>query len=285
MSTIDLNEVIIRSYSSLVALVFLAWDLVVTFGDEYEYVWKQNWTPVKCIYLFCRYFSLVAQIVNYVIAQGPISRVPVAHAICKAWYTFQSLSTTSLLCSVNALLMLRIYALYDWSRRIAIFLVILFFVDVISLSTQGLHLCVNASIFDQACLMVETPPGVLGPSIEILVVQGALWGMTWWKSNRSQPWTRTPLLNLVMRDGAFVFVGIFAILVITIPYALLVKSVGHFFFPWFTSLLAFAACKLTINLLRLDTLGASTQDDLELTSVIEVPLNHRFYRDCDQDQD
>ncbi|KAF8869608.1 hypothetical protein BD779DRAFT_1584860 [Infundibulicybe gibba] len=234
MSTIDLNEVIIRSYSSLVTLVFLAWDLIVTFGDEYEYVWN----------------------VNYVIDQGLISRVPVAHAICKAWYTFQSLSTTSLLSSVNALLMLRVYALYDRSRRVAAFLVIVFF----------------------ACLMTETPSAVLGPSIEIFVVQGTLWGMTWWKSNR-EPWTRTPLLHLVMRDGAFLFVGTFAILVIIVPYTLFVKSVGHFVFPYAL------ACKLTINLLRLDTLGASTQDDLELTSIIEVPLNHRFYQDWNQDQD
>ncbi|KAF8881259.1 hypothetical protein BD779DRAFT_1025866 [Infundibulicybe gibba] len=244
MLTIDLDEVMIRSYSSLVALVFLAWDLVVTFGDEYEYVWKQNWTPVKCIYLFCRYFSLTVQIVNYAITQGPISQVPVAHTICKAWFTFQSLCTTSLMSSVNALLMLRVYALYDRSRAVATFLAIVFFVDVISLSAQAFYLAAEtvapeAPVFDQACLMKETPSAVLSSGIEVLVIQGTLWGMTWWKSNRSESWIRTPLISLVVRDGAFVFVGLFAILVIILPYALLVRSVGHVVFSWSISLLAF----------------------------------------------
>ncbi|KAF8881254.1 hypothetical protein BD779DRAFT_1025874 [Infundibulicybe gibba] len=278
MLTIDLDEVMVRNYSCLIALVFLAWDLVVTFGDEYEYVWKQKWTPVKYIYLFCRYFSLAVQIINYVIIQGPISQVPVAHTICKAWFMFQSLCATSMMCSINALLMLRVYALYDRSRGVATFLAIAFFVDVISLSAQGFYLGTRASVseasvFDQACLMKQTPSAVLSSSIEIVVVQGTLWGMTWWKNNRSEPWTRTPLIGLVMRDSAFVFVGLFAILIITIPYTLLVKSVGHFLFPWFISLLAFIACRLTMNLLQLNTPGASTQPgDLELTSFIEIPL-------------
>ncbi|KAF8881257.1 hypothetical protein BD779DRAFT_1025887 [Infundibulicybe gibba] len=204
--------------------------------------------------------------------------VPVAHTTCKAWFMFQSLCTISLMSSVNALLMLRVYALYDRSRRVATFLVTILFMDVVSLSAQALYLCAETvvvpevPIFDEACLMKQTPSAVLSSSIEVLVIQGTLWGMTWWKSNRSEPWTRTPLISLVVRDGAFVFVGLFAILVITLPYALLVRSVEHVVFSWSISLMAFIACRLIINLLQLNTSGAGTQGDLELTSFIEIPL-------------
>ncbi|KAF8889113.1 hypothetical protein BD779DRAFT_419728 [Infundibulicybe gibba] len=168
--------------------------------------------------------------------------------------------------------MLRVYALYNRNRRVAAFLAIAFFVDVISLSVHS-YLCIKACVFDQACFMRKTPPPALGFSIEMLVVQGTLWGMAWWKNNKSEVWTRTPLIGLIVRDGAFIFVGTFAVLVIALPYALLVKSVGHIIFSWFISLLAFAACRLTINLLRLNTPEASTQNDFELSSFIEIPLD------------
>ncbi|KAF8878308.1 hypothetical protein BD779DRAFT_1214954 [Infundibulicybe gibba] len=275
MLAANFSEVMVRSYSSLAALIFLAWDLVMSFGDEYEYMWKRNWTPVKCIYLFCRYFSLVVQIVNHVVTQGPMSKVPVARTFCRTWFAFQGACTISLVFSINALLMLRVYALYDRSRRVATFLVIIFFADVISVSIQS-YLCVKASVFDQACLMTDTPPTVVSCCIEMLVMQGTLWGMTWWKRNRNESWTRTPLVSLVVRDGAFIFVGTFAIMASALPYAMFVKSLEHVAFSWFIAFLAFSACRLTINLLRLDIPGAHTQDDLELTTFIEGTLNDQF---------
>ncbi|KAF8889117.1 hypothetical protein BD779DRAFT_420260 [Infundibulicybe gibba] len=249
MTTVGPSDVMIRSYSSLVALVFLIWETLVTSGDECKYIWKHHWTPVKCIYLFCRYFSLAVQIINYVVTQGLISRIPVAYTTCQTWFAFQTTCTASLLCAVNILLMLRVYALYNKDRKIAVFLTNLLIIDIIATIVHCYH-CVKTCGFDHACLMMSTPPTVLSFSTQILVMQGILW----------------------VRDGGFVFVGTFALLVTTVPYAFFVKSLGHLVFSWFISLLSFAACRLTINLLRLDVTGASAQDDVELTSCIEVSL-------------
>ncbi|KAF8889112.1 hypothetical protein BD779DRAFT_1522001 [Infundibulicybe gibba] len=253
-------EVVTRNYSSLIALVLLAWDMVLTFGDEYKYMWKRNWTPLKCVYLFCRYFSLAVQISNYVITQVLIFHVPVAHTVCRDWFLFQTACIMSLVYSVNAVLMLRVYALCSKSCNAAIFLVILFLADIISLSIQG-YFCVKATVFDQACVILGNPPPVaISFSIEMLVTQGALWGMAWWKTSRSEGWNRTPVASLVVRDGAFIFVGTFGM----VRCAQIVD--------WFISLLSFAVSRLTIDLLHLGTTGTSTQDDPELTSYIEVSL-------------
>ncbi|KAF8889115.1 hypothetical protein BD779DRAFT_419724 [Infundibulicybe gibba] len=160
MTTIDPNDMVIRNYSSLVALVFLIWETLVTSSDEYKYIWKHHWTPVKCIYLFCRYFSLAVQIINYVITRGPISRIPVAYTTCQTWFAFQATCTASLLCAVNVLLMLRVYALYNKDRRIAVFLANLLILDTISTVAHGYHY-IKTCGFDDVCLMMSTPPIVL----------------------------------------------------------------------------------------------------------------------------
>ncbi|KAF8889110.1 hypothetical protein BD779DRAFT_1521972 [Infundibulicybe gibba] len=267
-------EVMTRNYSSLIALVLLAWDMVLTFGDEYEYIWKRNWTPAKCIYLFSRYFSLAVQISNYVITRVLVSHeTPVAHTVCRDWFLFQTACIMSLVYSINAVLMLRVYALYGKSCNTAIFLAVLFLVDIISLSIQG-YFCVKACVFDQACVILGTPsPIVISFSMEMLITQGILWGMTWWKTSRNEAWNGAPLANLVVRDVAFIFVGTFAILVMPLPYALFVRTMGHIIPPWFISLLSFAACRLTIDLPHPDITGVSTQDNFEFTSCIDVSLD------------
>ncbi|KAF8889116.1 hypothetical protein BD779DRAFT_419996 [Infundibulicybe gibba] len=257
------SDVTIRSYSSLAALIFLIWEILATSSDEYKYIWRQNWTSVKCIYLFCRYFSLIVQIANYAITRGPISRIPVAYTTCQTWFAFQITCTASLLCAVNVLLMLRVYALYNKDRRIAVFLTNLLILDTISTIIHGYYR-IKTCGFDDACLMMSTPPthanpGSAGNALGDDLVEAGIQG-----------WTRNPLVCLLVRDGGFIFVGAIALFAMAGPYAFFVKSLGHLIFSWFISLLSFAACRLTINLLRLDVMGVSAQDDVELTSCIEV---------------
>ncbi|KAF8884678.1 hypothetical protein BD779DRAFT_769557 [Infundibulicybe gibba] len=227
MKTIDPNDVTIRNYSSLVALIFLIWEILVTFGDECKYIWKHNWTPVKCIYLFCRYFSLAVQIINYVVTRDLGSRISVAYTTCQIWFAFQAICTTSLLCAVNALLMLRVYALYNKDRKIAIFLANLLILDTICTMVHTDY-CVKTCGFDHACSMMSTPPTtLLSFSAQILVVQGTLWGMTLWKNGAEGGRIRSQLMCLLVRDGGFLFVGTFVLVVTAVPYAFFVKSLGH----------------------------------------------------------
>ncbi|KAL0947697.1 hypothetical protein HGRIS_013783 [Hohenbuehelia grisea] len=45
---------------SLVAFVILAYEHILTFGDEVEYVWKKRFTPLTLLFLLNRYFALPA---------------------------------------------------------------------------------------------------------------------------------------------------------------------------------------------------------------------------------
>ncbi|KAF8889114.1 hypothetical protein BD779DRAFT_1522035 [Infundibulicybe gibba] len=124
--------------------------------------------------------------------------------------------------------MLRVYALYNKDRKIAFFLANLLIVDAISTVVHGYY-CIKTCGFDDACLMISTPPTVLSFNTQILAVQGTLWGMTLWRTG-TEGWTRNPLVCLLVRDGGFIFVGAFALLVTSGPYAFFVKSLGHLVF-------------------------------------------------------
>ena len=34
----------------------VVWDWLSSLTREYRLIWRKSWTPVKCIYLFCRYW-------------------------------------------------------------------------------------------------------------------------------------------------------------------------------------------------------------------------------------
>ncbi|KAL6304074.1 hypothetical protein BKA93DRAFT_307468 [Sparassis latifolia] len=45
-------------YSSVAALAWLIFDIVITLDQEVEFIWKARWTFPKCLYLVTRYYGL-----------------------------------------------------------------------------------------------------------------------------------------------------------------------------------------------------------------------------------
>ncbi|KAF8184402.1 hypothetical protein BJ912DRAFT_526439 [Pholiota molesta] len=107
-------------YTGVSALVFLVWDIIITFGDEVQYIWPQSrCSPTKWVFLFTRYFGAIAQarLVSLNLALIPGMLTP---AECRMLYISQVVFGGTLMACIQALLMLRVYALYTQDRRIAI---------------------------------------------------------------------------------------------------------------------------------------------------------------------
>ncbi|KAK0437003.1 hypothetical protein EV421DRAFT_1083293 [Armillaria borealis] len=47
------------SYSYVSALSFLTWDIIVSFGDEVNYIWVSQWSIPKLIYFLARYYPFL----------------------------------------------------------------------------------------------------------------------------------------------------------------------------------------------------------------------------------
>ncbi|EED79130.1 predicted protein [Postia placenta Mad-698-R] len=48
--------------STAAAMSWVAYDIVLTFGEEIEFIWKAKWSLPKCLYIAARYYGLITLI-------------------------------------------------------------------------------------------------------------------------------------------------------------------------------------------------------------------------------
>ncbi|KAG2014256.1 hypothetical protein CC2G_011091 [Coprinopsis cinerea AmutBmut pab1-1] len=99
-------------------MVLLVYDYLLTFDLEIEFVWKSRWNAVKVLFLLTRYlpFLELLPLINYVFMDG------------EWWYQCETtyraigwMQVIGVICA-EVLLSIRIWAVWDRSRRVGIFL-------------------------------------------------------------------------------------------------------------------------------------------------------------------
>lgn len=242
------------SFVSFAALAMQVWELVIHVIDEVEYVWKSKMSPMKVLYIWARYGQLVAQITNLVTVQllslGYFSRQGCANAFLLEIF----ISQQAILC-VEGIQLMRLFALYNQSRRVKYFLLSIF-----GIST-GLEIAGNIatgkmySTRAKCTMLASAPPdsGLTWFAVGAGMFQVVVLGMTLSKqlSTKHTRWARTPLSSLMMKDSLFVFFLLFVVLSTVVGYEA-VWSFGPSFwniaFGWYIALLSIAGCRLIMNM-------------------------------------
>ncbi|KDQ57259.1 hypothetical protein JAAARDRAFT_290441 [Jaapia argillacea MUCL 33604] len=269
----------IITYSSVSALAFLVWDICLTFDDEVEYIWKQGWgSPAKALFLYTRYFSVIAQAILLVPRADLSHTLPSNHRSCPSWFIFKSVAFQTMMSCLGLILMLRVYALYNRAPWVRSILQTLFSIEIL------LILPIYCSLFpllelDEMCEPRKTPMSRL--SLHLLsgvtsIVQVTLLILTLIKpviSMRKDWRNRIPsIIYLVARDGAWVFGLIFGLLFVSqIFYIFAGPLYRDLVFTWFLTILSFSGARLILNLYGFGV-RQSVQDDSVacLTSQIRI---------------
>ncbi|KAK0214763.1 hypothetical protein IW262DRAFT_1402659 [Armillaria fumosa] len=125
------------SMSYVSALTLVVYDIIVSFGQEVELVWRSQWSSPKMLYFLARYYAVVyLSITTWVnISEEPSDKlfVPVdffpcihmAHLTsrCHLYYYWLFLAGPSTyLFILDLILLLRVYALYNQSKFLFVFL-------------------------------------------------------------------------------------------------------------------------------------------------------------------
>ncbi|KAF8156570.1 hypothetical protein B0H34DRAFT_466802 [Crassisporium funariophilum] len=229
----DHTTLFLRNYSSLASLALLLYEYVVTWQFEFRYIWKSpTRSALKRIYLFSRYFALLAQIINFVLILNPLSRIPVKLEHCRQWLLFLVLGCGALFAALDAVIMLRVYALYNRSPRVAIFLCSLFGLQALAIFSTALTNYRRDS-YDDACNVGRTRG------------EGLMLG-------RNTGQVEPRLASMVVHEGSWIFVLMFAIVVLAVPYTFVLdKTRPSLVFLWPQSFFSIAACRLIMGMQRL----------------------------------
>jgi len=244
----------------------MLYEYFLTLDDEVELIWKKPHSSIiKWLFLFIRYFSLASQLIIQVLSHELFKTMPVPRHNCMGIYIWRLAACQAVLTAVELVLIHRVNALYQ-SRALSAGLVGYLGAEAFALALDCGIYCPRLQ-FSPTCLSNLSIDAVVIYGTIALSFQGIILYLTVRKRLRAKRagLIRTPLLTLLIRDGAVAFTVIFALQIGAMAYLTSKNGVAIMQY-WLLSLSSCVGCRLIINL---QTLG-SHEDEHESLATIEL---------------
>jgi len=261
------NQQNIYSYGG--ALTFSIYDILLSSGKEVKYIWGSKLSPVTILYFFVRYFSVI----NLISIVAIRASTGLSLEVCRRYYFWVIIGVCpAIILALDAILLLRIFALYQRSKQVFTMLLILV------LTTFGgvlwAHLKLAIELHDNA---IPAPPSpwqgcatkipkltyMLLAYVPDFALSLLFLGMTLWKLVASHQEMHgkltlkslrkldrvSPLLLAFARDGSIFFAlssVITFLKIVTVIVSDELRQPG--FYPWLFALDSFAGSHLILDL-------------------------------------
>ncbi|KAF8803240.1 hypothetical protein BYT27DRAFT_7244323 [Phlegmacium glaucopus] len=267
-------------FASFGALAVQIFELANSFFDEVEYLRCSRFTFVKSLYLWSRYMPLIAQIVSLTLNHKTY-QPPLRVQLCVGTFVYHTIVGQLAFACINAILLIRVYALYHQSRRVK-YLLGTAFLTTCAIQTGCNSWFISTLVKGKSCTPDTLP---FAPLVTICAAafsfQALILGMTLFKCivGRCYGLARTPLTSLLLREGVVVCFLISTLIVANIPQQgiRLLGSASGFenaALAWFVSLLSVTGCRLILDMRKLPiSHPARTSDEdygIEFTSILDL---------------
>jgi len=241
-------------------LVWVLHDYFVTLEDEIRYVWSQRAGLGKYIFFFIRYYTIllltfdVAQIHSFAIKGVPNK------SLCVAFDPTICIVGAVSLWAVEIMMQIRIYALYNRSKKVAIFNGCFFALTIIAFASLAV---INTQRRPSQIAAVMTFPIPGCPTIHgglewtlwfpATLFEINLFGFALYKSIRSfsarrKLNKRVPLIYLLLQDNIMYFFGITCVLILNNLMTLPSSGIPWFSFGPFHAALGIMTSRMYIHL-------------------------------------
>jgi len=122
MDSTILQDIQTTRYAQLSSCSLIMFEHVITFSDEVTLIWNSPWSPGKFLFLVNRYYNLGAAIFNvYALFFATKSS-----EFCLRLFQWQGWNGIIVFMLAEAILQLRIYALYSLNKRLLAVMMILY---------------------------------------------------------------------------------------------------------------------------------------------------------------
>lgn len=259
-------------------------ELLATFDQVIEWVWRQPWSWISCVFLFVRYGSLVTQAMVLHQQLHAVAH-PYSHDQCTKWVVLRTFSPFVFVSCVHNILIARVYALCNRSGWLLFVLVLLlisgnictavFYMRVFTNPMEYNSRCevLHVSKYPQTYFWTSVPPLTLDFIILILTFKRVL-------SLNCQP-RLIPMLRTVIIDGMWSAFLLWSSVVVATAFAICgFLETGYVVASsWMITLLSFAATLTVLNVRRYNTptsrypneADTNTEEhDIALTAYISV---------------
>ncbi|KDQ49965.1 hypothetical protein JAAARDRAFT_611561 [Jaapia argillacea MUCL 33604] len=258
------------------ALAFLIWDVLITFDEEVHHIWRKSSSSwIKWLFLWTRYFVLSAEILNLVVT-SQTTPFPLTPRFCKVSLSIQTLvADITMAVSVDVLLIIRVYALWNRKRWVGILLgTCLTFEVVVALVGWILSLRYE---YAYGCDITSAPYSIFYPLtiLAVFVTDAVILILTLVRCVRFRRFRnrRSPIVFLMARDGILAFFTVYGIgLVNMVIYVAFPASLRALAYGWFLSVVSSGVCRLILSMERL----ARSEETLAVDGSSEPQLTEEF---------
>ncbi|GJE87391.1 hypothetical protein PsYK624_034740 [Phanerochaete sordida] len=210
--------------------------------DEAVHIWLTSFQPFKILYLFTRYYFVLALIILNTRA-----------LTCKGPVIIEGTSAVLLVIVVEIILILRIYAMYTANRRL-LYVLVPTFVAQMTIMAASLGVSLPQMRDSAHCADVVFPPkSSRTGAIASVAFEGVLVALTLCRYfiARAEGWGRAGLMTILVRDGVWAFVLLFvANLANTLFFTIAPATLAALGFPWLLALLGALGPRLILNIRR-----------------------------------
>jgi len=203
-------------YALVGAFIWLVYDYVLCLGLEIKYVWFAPWAMPKLLYIWTRYFGLLLMALM-VTTFMTSNRNP---KLCVGFFNLETWGSVWMMGTVSCILLLRIYAMYERSRRVAIFSIVIYVGQIITacaiLGTQVVTMYTPPQPLSDfnvsGCITGDSPPALVTYWIARLAFDSLLLLMVGYKmTHRYVSYNTTDLLDIMIKDNVSTFIFIFCV--------------------------------------------------------------------------
>ncbi|KAH7104964.1 hypothetical protein BKA62DRAFT_431288 [Auriculariales sp. MPI-PUGE-AT-0066] len=205
------KQVTALGYCKCAAVSWLLYDIVLTMGDEINYIWRRRWSMFTFLFFLARYVPLLA-----VTSSAATSLFPdVDPKVCDIFQWVEAACTFVALIVVQVIMQFRLYVMYQKSRKvllaniflcivevaIAVALVIIEFTKTVPLPNSPFVYGSCFSLSPREIAVVLLAPLAYESYLAILAINKTF------QTNRARLalGKRTNLMSLLVRDNIFYF--------------------------------------------------------------------------------
>ncbi|KAF8884194.1 hypothetical protein BD779DRAFT_1537942 [Infundibulicybe gibba] len=203
----------ITNYLVAAAITLLIFDHILTIDQEIALVWKSPWNLTSSLFIWNRYYALIALTVN----AGFMLREIESNKVCSVAFMFEGISASILVNTVDVILAIRVWILYEKNRKMLFFFIIFISAEFLTMLILAVITVSNLKTFNHlgrnliGCWSTSDAPQLFTfYVIPTVVVSFVMFVMTIYRCGATLLWhnqRRIPIISLFLRDGVFWFLA------------------------------------------------------------------------------
>ncbi|KAI0640949.1 hypothetical protein C8Q79DRAFT_920383 [Trametes meyenii] len=237
------------SHSAVACATLITWDVLITFSEEVDFIWRRKWTATTYMYIMARYIPWMVLLALLPVSVNGSTGLKFTSGQCDAWQFVQGILMQVTITTVDVILITRVYALYRRSLILLQILVGLFAAEFAFLC----YVLVSSNpriVHEDECFVTSSPTFFKYYWIVSLLFETLLFALTIYKFVKAvhHGWGKSSVMQRFVTDGTWAYALIFLVMLVNmLLYEYAHSAFAGICYTWLVVVLSFAGSRLILN--------------------------------------